>query len=248
MIAVSDIDSARFALRVAKASPASAGDWGEALGFCRRHSVELLIARIEASRFALAQRMEADGAFLTDVLAVYRGTPPFPRPPSAASSATVRPCRPADAEPVRSLARRAFSGYVDHYHADARLPREACDEVYADWAYRSCVDRGVADQVLVAEAPAGIVGFAALRMSAPGEADGMLFGVDPAARRQGVFGALMAGFLAWTEGGQARSATYLTQLANAATHRMLARCGFSIERSYLTFHRWFAADSRSTSA
>jgi GNAT superfamily N-acetyltransferase len=248
MIAVSDIDSARFALRVAKASPASEGDWGEALVYCRRHSVELLIARIDALRLALAQRMEADGAFLTDVLAVYRGAPSLRAPADAAALASVRPCRPAEAETVRALARRSFRGYVDHYHADPRLPREACDEVYADWAYRSCVDRSVADEVLVAEAAAGIVGFAALRMSAPGEADGMLFGVDPEARGRGVFGALVAAFLAWAERRHARSATYATQLANPATHRTLARCGFAIERSHLTFHQWFATDSRSTSA
>ena len=43
-----------------------------------------------------------------------------------------------------------FSGYLGHYHADPRLDRAKCDEVYLSWAERSCVDPSVASKVLVA--------------------------------------------------------------------------------------------------
>ena len=180
MASLSDLDCQRFGIRVAKAKPESEAQWRDAIEFCRRQAVQLLIARIDASRMALAQHLEAGGAFLADVLVVYRSSPVGhpPVPPAV----RVRPCEPRDADAVRDLARKSFRGYYDHYHNDRRLPRSACDEVYADWAYRSCVDRGIADEVLIAEHEGRVAGFAALRLPSPLEADGMLFGVDPDAR------------------------------------------------------------------
>ena len=236
MTRLSELDTARFAICVAKSSPETAADWKAALEFCREHAVELLIARIDGTRIALAQQMERDGAFLADVLVGYRGAPVVPG--EGAGAPHIRSCRRAEAEAVKDLARRSFQSYVDHYHADPHLPREACDEVYADWAHSACLDRKVADEVLVAEEGARLVGFAALRLVAPDSADGMLFGVAPEARGRGVFTALLGAFLRWAAERGARSATYMTQLQNPATHKALARFGFALESSHLTFHHW----------
>jgi GNAT superfamily N-acetyltransferase len=238
MTALSAIDTSRFGVRVAKSAPSSPQEWRAALDFCAREAVELLIARIDASDLALARRIETDGARLTDGLVRFRSTRLAPGA-KGGGALPVRTANPAEAPLVRDLARRSFAGYMGHYHADLRLDRAACDETYADWAYRACADPAVADAVLVAEDAGKLVGFGALRMTAPDEADGMLFGVDPVARGRGVYRALLEAFIAWSAQRGARSATYSTQLANAAAQRAIARAGFEPDRTFLTFHKWF---------
>ena len=69
------------------------------------------------------------------------------------------------------MATEAFRGYYGHCHADQRLDRAKCDEVYRDWALRSCLSRDVADQVLVAVLDGSIVGFGDLRLNTPEEGE-----------------------------------------------------------------------------
>lgn len=60
---------------------------------------------------------------------------------------------------VESIARSAFSAYIGHYHADARLDKEAVKEIYPDWSRRAMSIAGVADCVLVVEDAGLISGF-----------------------------------------------------------------------------------------
>jgi len=46
-----------------------------------------------------------------------------------------------------TVGRELFHGYLGRYHADDRLDRGKCDELYTSWAYCSCVSREVADEV-----------------------------------------------------------------------------------------------------
>ena len=234
----SAIDSSRFGIEVAKAAPASLGEWAAALAWGAQNGIALLIARIDAADLTLAQQMEKDGAFLTDALVRFRCARLEPARERRGAIA-VRSAGVGDAAALRDLARRSFAGYVGHYHADPRLERAACDETYADWAFRACTDRGVADEVLLAVESGKALGFAALRITAPEEADGMLFGVDPAARGRGVYRSLLDAFLAWSARRGARSAVYSTQLANTTAQRAVARIGFEPDRAFLTFHKWF---------
>jgi len=235
MLGLSELDGKRFGIRVAKATLDAQSQWREALAFCERESVDLLIARIGAADLALAQRMQFDGAFLTDVLLYFRLSP---LRSGAAGAVRVRPIQVNEANAVKDLAGRCFSGYAGHYHADPRLDRGACDEVYADWAYRACSDRAVADEVIVAEENGRLLGFAALRLVSPREADGALFGVAPEARGRGVYASLLAEFVSWSEHRGASAATYSTQLANFAAQKAVVRAGFEPESARLTFHRW----------
>ena len=103
--------------------------------------------------------------------------------PDDTGSSFVRPINPGEVDPVREIAAASFAGYTGHYHADSRLEREACDDVYSSWAASSCVDRSVADEVLVAVIDdADLVAFATLRSNSADEGEGVLFGVAPRAR------------------------------------------------------------------
>lgn len=240
MVSLSELDCARFGRRVAKTAPDSEAAWRDTLESCAQHGVELLIARIDSARLALAQRMEGDGARLTDVLLQFRCTRLREAAPAPVGGHRIRACLPLEADRVRELARACFRGYASHYHADARLERSACDEVYADWAYRACGDRRVADEVLLAEEDGRLLGFAALRLAGP-LAEGSLFGVAPEARGRGVQRALLAEFLAWAAHRGADRASYQTQLGNLSAQRAVLRAGFEPERSFLTFHLWLPA-------
>ena len=231
-------DESRFGIRVAKASPATPAAWRDALAYCAAHQVRLLIARIDAAQVRLAQRLEDDGARMADVLLQFRTTRLQPPAPRRENGVDLRACAPQDADRIADLARACFDGYASHYRADPRLDPRACDAVYADWARRACADRAVADAVIVAERGPEWLGFAALRMLEANVADGMLFGVAPAARGHGMLGRLLEEFLAWAARQGAASAIYQTPLSNVAAQKSVVRAGFVPDRAFLTFHLW----------
>jgi len=139
---------------------------------------------------------------------------------------------------VKSIAKDAFRGYFGHYHADERLDRVKCDEIYESWAERSVLLREVADVVLVAELDGAIVGFVTLRMNNPEEGEGLLFGVSPLAQRRGIARLLIVGGMKWCVTHGASRITISTQLANVAVQKVWARVGFEFNHAYYTFHKW----------
>ena len=71
MIALSDIDQKRFGFRVARAECLEAASVAEALAFCRREGVRLLIARTPCDALGAAHSLERAGAALMDSLVHY---------------------------------------------------------------------------------------------------------------------------------------------------------------------------------
>ena len=120
--------------------------------------------RVPTSNLQGAQQALARGAILTDTLVYYEAAVGEPAPVALGAGMHHRMLGRQDAEAVETLARAAFKDYVGHYHADAKLSREAADETYASWAHRSCEGPPVADAVLGIEGDGGnIVGFITLR-------------------------------------------------------------------------------------
>jgi len=153
--------------------------------------------------------------------------------------AAVRTIAPGDASPVRAIAAAAFSGYGGHYHADPRLDDEQCDEVYADWAERSCVSKDVADEVLVAELDGQIVGFVTMRFNSDDEAEVVLNGVAPPAQGRGVYRSLMIRAMDLCASRGRTRIVISTQLTNVVVQKVWTRLGFELTSAYYTFHKWF---------
>jgi GNAT superfamily N-acetyltransferase len=198
----------------------------------RALDAQLLVVRCATKDLGAAQALEREGAELMDTLVTYTRSlaevPPRPDP-------LVRLARDADAPIVAELARAAFAGYQGHYHADSRLDRHQCDEVYVDWALRSCTSRDVADEVLVAELDGRLVGFATLQGD-----EGVLFGVSPDAQGRGIYRTLM---IAGMQRCAARGSTRMivsTQVTNIAVQKVWVRLGFEPSSSCHTFHKWLA--------
>jgi GNAT superfamily N-acetyltransferase len=236
MVSLSEVDRERFGMVTARDPGFTAATLPDTLRFCREHSVRMLIARCAAGELGAAQAMEAAGGQLMDTL-VYWGRAldralPGDRP------ANVRPLRPDDVDAVRRVAAAAFQGYFGHYHADPRLDRRKCDETYASWAERSCVDPGVASKVLVAEHEGRVAGFLTLLAHGAAEQEIVLNGVDPALQRHGLYRALVLAAMHEARGAGAGRVFVSTQLINLGVQKTWARLGFELERSYYTFHLW----------
>lgn len=234
-ITLSALDESRWGVRSARAVGITVDNLPEAMAFCRTNGVKFLVARCSIDDIHAAQAMERQGFLLMDTLLYYTRdlTASLPAMPD-----TVRPVRAEEAETVRELSARAFQKYGGHYHADERLNRAACDAVYEDWAYRSCLSRQVADEVLVATINGQIVGFITLKLKGD-DGEGPLYGVDPAAQGQGVGRALMAGAMAWLRSRGANRLLMSTQITNVPSQKVWVRLGFEPSHAEYTFHKWF---------
>lgn len=236
---LSAIDEERFGFRTARATAVTADTLGAVIEFCRANGVHLLIARCPAADLSAVHAMENDGFALMDTLVYYARDLARTSIPPDTGKAAMRPVRDGEEEAVGVIAQQAFRGYFGHYHADSRLDRSKCDEVYASWASNCCSMRGPASEVLVAELGSSLVGFAALRMNAGEEAEVVLNGVIPSARGRGIYRSLVLTGMEWSRRKGARVMLGSTHLANLAVQRVWTRLGFELRSAYHTFHKWF---------
>jgi GNAT superfamily N-acetyltransferase len=236
---LSELDRMRFGIVTAKAEDVTAAGVEAIVRFCGEHSVRLLIARCPAEDLSAAQTLERAGALLAGTLVVW--TRNLDDPPLCAGPprVAIREAVPADGEAVRALAGEAFHDFGGHYHMDRRLDRAACDALYADWAYRSCVTPGVADGVLVAARDDRIVGFVTMKLRGSEEGEGVLDAVAADFRGRGFHQALMLERLRWFQRRGVRRMTISTQVTNLAAQRSWLRLGLRPLRATYIFHKWF---------
>lgn len=239
LVSLSPLDLDRFGVVTARCPKATASNFAEALQFCRVNEVELLLARCDAPDSRSVHVVEEAGGRLMDTLVYYSLSlaTESSRPDSGA--AAVRPLRQGDAASVRDVAAAAFAGYMGHYHNDSRLDRSKADETYPDWAHRSCTEKGLVDEVLIAERGGAIVGFLTLRLNHAEEAEIVLNGVTPAAQGAGVYRGLLQEAIHWSRNRATRQLIVSTQLANTRVQQAWVRTGFVPFRAFHTFHLWF---------
>ncbi|MGO9088671.1 MAG: GNAT family N-acetyltransferase [Candidatus Sulfotelmatobacter sp.] len=237
-VTFSEIDSARFGVRVARAHVVPE-NLRRVLESCTAEKIDLLIARCPTSDLATAQDMEKHGFSLMDTLVYYRFDLAKRAVPEDKGEFPVRGLRPGDEEQVRMVASAAFKGYIGHYHADRRLDRRRCDEGYVSWAERSCIPKTAADEVLVAEHGDRVVGFATLRLNSPQEVEGLLYAVAPEWQGRGICRSFMIRSLQWCRSRGAQRMIISTQVTNVSMQKVWCRVGFEPSHSYYTFHKWF---------
>jgi GNAT superfamily N-acetyltransferase len=238
MVSLSAIDKERFGIVIARDPQLTAETLTDSLRFCQENAVQMLVARCASDDLPAAQAIEKAGGRLMDTVVYY--VRDLDRPvPEQERSARVRLLQPGDTPGVRQVAADSFCGYIGHYYADPLLDRAKCDEVYASWAERSCLDRAVASTVLVAEDGERIAGFLTILERSPEEQEIILNGVHPAVQRRCIYGSLVLAAMSCARRNGARRLTVSTQLINSAVQRTWTRLGFELFRSYYTFHLWF---------
>ena len=237
-VQLSFLDEERFGIRTARAPLVTLETLPGIIQFCEANQVALLIARCDVSQPRTVQAMEQWGCELMDTLVYYTRRLTAESIPAEVSGVGIRTVRPGEEERIGQVAAEAFDGYCGHYHADGRLDPARCTEAYVSWARRLCTDRSAGDEMLVAEADGGLVGFGALRLNSPQQGEGVLFGVAPAAQRRGVYRSLIVRSMQWCLARGADSIMYSTQIANVPVQKVITRLGFETHHAYYTFHRW----------
>jgi GNAT superfamily N-acetyltransferase len=234
---ISRVDSEHFGVLVARAIDVTKERIPELVEWCAARQVRLLVARSRQIR--AVQAMEERGFRLMDVLVYYQfplDEKPIPAPIGAAC---VRPCRDEDHDAIARIALASFKDYQGHYHNDPRLPRDKCDQGYADWARNSCRDEELAQAVFVAEVDGRVVAFSTAQLGEDGVVEGRLVAVRPEAQRRGLYRQLVLARMEWGRDRGMRRFVTSTQISNHATQKVWQRLGFEIFDSVYTLHRWF---------
>src|SRR5439155_16746824 len=156
------------------------------LDFCDANHVELAIVRCAVEDVAAAHALMATTFLLMDTL-VYYERDLAASPIEMRSADGIEELQIGDPEQVESIARECFRESLGHYHADLRLDRQACVEVYASWARSSCDRIGPGEFVLVAGDRSNRIGFSTFRRNEHGEGELLLGAVAPAARGRGLY-------------------------------------------------------------
>jgi ribosomal protein S18 acetylase RimI-like enzyme len=142
-----------------------------------------------------------------------------------------------DETALMTIARAIFK--IDHFHADPRLQKEKCNELYAKWASNSL--KGLAETVFVARKNGDIVGFVSCKIQAGGSScsTGLidLVGVRSEYACCGIGCLLVSKALSWFS-KRASLVTVGTQAANVPAVRLYQKMGFKHISSEATLHLW----------
>ena len=239
---ISELDSRRFGVRVARNASLTRETHSEANEFCLRHDIDLLIARCRAEDTLSMQCLEADGFRLMDTLVSWRRSLNRPAPGESIgqeTDTTIQQVDPADEEVVCRIAAQAFQGYTGHYHADPRLDQQRASEVYISWAARCCREPDAADLLLGARRDGEMVGFLALKGLGQGLCTIPLAAVAPKTQGQGVLRSLLAEAVRWLSEHDYIAVEYGCVLTNIGAQKALARTGFEMCRASHTLHKWY---------
>lgn len=236
---ISKIDQQRFGVMTAKASMENGDSAFELTEKSKYDQVKLLIVRVPTNQIELTRQLENEGAFLVDTLVYYVKNQIELYADNLMNCYSIRLATFEDADRLESVAFQIFQGYQGHYHADRNLKKEDCDLVYSSWAANSCKEKNVADAVLLIEKNDEIAAFSTIKVNGGNEIEGVLFGVSPSHRCQGLHLHLMKSSQNWgVNNGYQRMITS-TQITNIAVQKNWSRLGFEPGRSYYTFHKWF---------
>ena len=241
-IFISDIDKERFGVKTARVIGLTGNNLSSMLRFCRNEKAILLIARCDMTDLDAAQSMEKEGFLLMDTLIYYKFNFTKNNVPADTGTVIVRPIRMEEEEAMISVARKSFRGYYGHYHADHRLDKNKCDEVYTDWARKAFALRE-SENFLVGEVEGKIVGFGVLRINDPDEGEMFLGGIHPDFQGQGIYHSFLCKGVQWCISNNVKSMVISTQLKNLSVQKVLIKFGFEIFKGYYTYHKWF--DKRS---
>jgi hypothetical protein len=243
-------DSAFFGLSMARAfvlhheeSPdALRAILAASLQECRDRKIDHLSVRIDVADADAIQALEDTGFRLMDALATYIYPLKRPAPEPGKDMAVLRLFQPEDRDQILEITREAYRGFRGRYHLDPHLPRERSDELYVEWAKKSC-DGEWADVVLVAENGKGeLHGWASYRQIEPVSSVGLVpirGGGLGACRREkpGAYAGLLRAATERIHGGGGVTEMQ-TQIFNFATIRLYESVDTQFVRADYTLHAW----------
>ena len=235
---VSDSESRRFGVTIARADDFGSADWDDLQEFCRSHRVLMAVIRVPVSDMSAVHLLERQGALLMDTL-VYLEMNVAPVPSPACEGFSLRFAMSADLEGIRRIVIQTFTSYPGHYHADPRFDPASVAEGYADWVL-SQVEAGDLDTVCVALSGGSIVGVSTIKAELEQSVGHWQFcAVAPEFRQKGVAMAFVQYHLNWCAKRHLKRFCTSTQIANLQSLRLMTRLGLRPNKACYTFHKWF---------
>jgi hypothetical protein len=213
-----------------------------AFGACRERGIQHLSVRVDVADARAIQSLEDAGFRMMDALATYIYPLKRPSPEPGKDMGVLRLYQPDDRDQILDITREAYRGFRGRYHLDPHLPAERSDDLYVEWARKSC-DGEWADVVLVTENGKGeIHGWASYKQIEPVSTVGgtpIRGGGLGACRREkpGAYAGLLRAATVRIHGGGAVTEMQ-TQIFNFATIRLYEAVETQFVRADYTLHAW----------
>jgi hypothetical protein len=213
-----------------------------ALTACRARGIRHVSVRADVADAETIQALEDAGFRMMDALATYIYPVKRPAPEPGKDMGVLRLYQPDDRDQILEITREAYRGFRGRYHLDPHLPQDRSDELYVEWAKKSC-DGEWADVVLVTENGKGeLHGWASYRQIEPVSTVGgtaIRGGGLGACRRDkpGAYAGLLRAATVRIHGGGAVT-EMLTQIFNFATIRLYEAVETQFVRADYTLHLW----------
>jgi GNAT superfamily N-acetyltransferase len=238
-IKLSDIDSKRFGIRVAKLFVKVQDSIESAINWCELEKVAMVITRCATTDIGQVQKMENFGFYLTDTLVYYKNRHLMVADEVIPGGYSWRLASASDAELVECLAAKTFRDFFGHYHADPKLNKRDADLVYSSWAANSCVDCNLADVIFLISYGEKVIGFLTVKKTDSETCEIILNGIHPDHQLKGLYTSLVSLAKNWAIENEIKFMLVSTQITNIAPQKVWCRQGFEPFKSYYTFHKWF---------
>lgn len=242
----SDSESTRFGMSTARLTVGSSAlrgtkEYSEILAAVQSAVADtryiLKILRFPSDMLPLLGDLDLRGqrAYPGGSLVYWENTLQRARPQFAgASPSEILPAqRACVAGQVTDVIENSFAGYINHYSANPRIPKNIAVEGYAEWAARTTADAN--NRLFVSYDDEAIVGVAVVAVT------GSLWEIELAsmlssAQRRGLYSKLMSGLLDSASDAQAERVVISTQSHNIAVQRAWSKMGFVPISSVDTVH------------
>lgn len=228
---------------IAKAKIDDSDDVDELTVKANGMGAEMIMVRLPTTAVKSVQALERRGAILTDTLVYFQKKKINQYDTNLPNGYVACAAQSSDANEVSCLAAESFKGYFGHYHADDRLNKSDCDDVYTSWAKNSCLKGTLADEVLLIKKHDEIAAFATVKKIGENSFEGVLFGVGLKHQEKGLHLNLMQLSQNWGFDNNMGRMLTSTQITNVTVQKNWCRVGMEPLNSYYTFHLWLNHDS-----
>lgn len=239
---ISELDTLRFGFTVAKIN--NFKDFNDtpldALHELKQQGVKLVISRVPTSDVSLINKMEDAGFRLKDVQITYNFNLNKSFPSNHPVDCIYRSFTKNDLPDIVQIATESFKNY-GHYSNNEKTKSIDSSLIYEDWARRSCLDKDVADHIIVAEVKGVVAGFLSLKIHTDNQIShvaGVMGAVNETHRKDGIFRGINIASLHWAKKESFERIENNVLITNFPVSKTYINLGFEIIRSETTFHCW----------
>lgn len=231
-------DSQRFGLNIHRVAIMDKIEVPPMLSYILENDVDTAIIRIPSTALSELNSLERTGMpyFIADTLAYYHYDLTKDIPALQNQDLTFEIAGHGHHELINHLVRDTFGSYVNHYRMSPFFDGEQVTEGYQDWM-RTYAE-GDSNRIMwLVKKGNDYVGFATFNFQREGKIKGILYGILPQYRRQGIFRDILR--YAQKYAKEERECTFMrvtTQIENVVAQKCWTSEGFELHHTINTVH------------